>query len=113
MKLYRILLLSLLSILFTSCAFTGKKLKPVSSADLVYAEAGTLTNDDLVQNISQAITQVMGGSDKPIEKFIVQQPVGKKKKKAWREQWIFDPESSNEQFLITFRKDKKGFTDFS
>ena len=110
--LYRILSISTLSVLCVSCASTGKKLKPVSSADIDNAVAGTLASDDLAQNISQAIGQVMGDAEKAIVKSVVQQPVGKKKKTAWREQWIFDPEESNEQFIITFRKNKKGFVDF-
>lgn len=77
------------------------------------AEKGTLADDVLVENISQAISQVMGEPDKTIETFIVHQPVVKNKKTAWREYWIFDSEGSNEPFIITFRKDKKGFTDFA
>lgn len=76
------------------------------------AEKGTLADDVLVENIFQAISQVMGEPDKTIETFIVQQPVIKNKKTAWREYWIFDSEGSNEPFMITFRKNKKGFTDF-
>ena len=72
--LYRILSISLISIFCVSCAFTGKKLDPISSINADDAEKGTLAND-LADNISLAIGQIMGAPDKEIEMFVVQQPV--------------------------------------
>lgn len=70
-------------------------------------QQGTLANEALVRDATAALYQLNGGK-KPIARFVIQQPVGKPGKVAWRESWIYDPEGSKRKFILTFEEDGTG-----
>jgi hypothetical protein len=99
------------SFVFISCSSPSGELPPVSSVHGVATE-GTLANHALAQDASLSIRKLAGGN-KPVTKFVIQQPVGMPGKKAWREVWVFDIKGKNPQrFLMTFREDGQGSTNF-
>jgi hypothetical protein len=100
-----------LALIFTSCSPNTGELPPLSSVRPGNVGEGTLANPVLAQDASLAIRKIAGGNKKVI-KFVIQQPVGMPGKKAWREMWVYDPEGTPKQFILTFREDGQGSADF-
>jgi len=96
-----------LALLFVGCSTTTGELPPLSSVRPSNVGEGTLANPVLAQDASLAIRKVAGGN-----KRVIQQPVGMPGKKAWREMWVYDPEGTPKQFIMTFREDGQGSADF-
>ena len=86
-------------------------LPPLSNPGPAVAKEGTLANETLVRDASQAVRKIAGGNKK-IVKFVVQQPVGKPSMKAWREIWVHDPDGTPKQYIMTFREDGRGSAGF-
>lgn len=100
-----------ISIGLPNCATQGGSLPPISSIPPGAASEGTLANHVLAQDASLAVRKLAGGN-KRVTKFVVQKPVGKPGKKAWRELWIFDLEGKPQRFMMTFRENGEGSADF-
>jgi hypothetical protein len=96
---------------FSSCSAPGGNLPPISSIPPGVASEGTLANHVLAQDASLAIRKLAGGN-KRVTKFVVQKPVGKPGRKAWRELWIFDLEGKPQRFMMTFRENGEGSADY-
>ncbi len=112
MKKFILLLTALaISIGLPNCAPQGGSLPPISSIPPGVASEGTLANHVLAQDASLAVRKLAGGN-KRVTKFVVQKPVGKSGKKAWRELWIFDLEGKPQRFMMTFRENGEGSADF-
>jgi hypothetical protein len=100
-----------ISIGLPNCTTQGGSLPPISSIPPQAASKGTLANHVLAQDASLAVRELAGGN-KRVTKFVVQKPVGKPGKKAWRELWIFDLEGKPQRFMMTFRENGEGSADF-
>ena len=113
-QIYALLALSLVAI--TGCETTQNELKPISEVSPSVSREGTLANKVLIKDTTIAINSILNvESEEPIEilKFVIQQPVGERGKKAWREMWITAPGQENSKsFIITFMEDGLGSADF-
>jgi hypothetical protein len=96
--------------LISSCSTTGE-LAPVSSIRPRTVAEGTLANAALANDASLAIRKIAGGN-KPVTKFVMQDPVGQPGRKAWREMWIYDIDGAHKPFIMTFREDGQGSANF-
>ena len=97
--------------MLASCSTSSSELAPLSSVSPTVASEGTLANHVLAQDASLAIREIEG-SNKPVVKFVLQEPVGMPGNKAWREMWIFDPEGVKKHYIVTFREDGQGSANF-
>ena len=86
-------------------------LPPLSSAKPDAVQQGTLASKELVEHATASLYRINGGR-KPIEMFVIQQPVGKPGKLAWRESWIYDPAGSKRKFILTFEEDGAGSAEY-
>lgn len=83
------------------------ELPPVSSISQRTVAEGTLANQKLTNDATVALRKIAGGK-KPVTKFVIQDPVGPKGRKAWREMWIYDIDGAHKPYIMTFREDGKG-----
>lgn len=93
------------------CSTSTTRLAPLSSVKQSVATEGTLANDTLIRDTTAAIHKAARGT-KPLTKFVVQQPVGPTGRKAWRELWVYDPQGTQQKFIITFTEDGTGSAGF-
>lgn len=70
-----------------------------------------MANQTLTRDASLAIRKITGGN-KAITKFVMQDPVGRQGRKAWREMWIYDVDGAHKPFIMTFREDGQGSAHF-
>lgn len=111
-QLFTLVALISVSLSVTFCSSTLGDLPPLSQVNTV-AKEGTLANHVLAQDASLAIRKIMGGRNKRVIKFVLQQPVGKPGNKAWREMWVYDPEGVKKMFIMTFKENGQGSADFA
>lgn len=105
------LFLLIIALALSSCS-SPNRLPPLSSVRPGVAKEGTLANEQLVRDATAALHKIVGGTE-PVEKFVVQQPVGPPGEKAWREVWVYDPKGRQQKFIMTFQEDGKGSADFT
>lgn len=103
--------IALLCFSFISSCSTSNELPPVSSIRPRTVAEGTLANPALANDASLAIRKIVGGN-KPVTKFVMQDPVGLPGRKAWREMWIYDIDGAHKAFIMTFREDGQGSANF-
>lgn len=102
-------LLAIISILglLAGCQST-KQLQPVSQIKPDTVQEGSLANDKLIADTTNAIRKVAGAPsishDTQILKFVIQRPVGDVGARSWREIWIVSPHNNPAKYLITFKE---------
>jgi hypothetical protein len=111
MKIILSTTIALVSILLISSCSTPGELPPVSSIRQRTVAEGTLANPALVKDATLAVRKITGGN-KPVTKFVMQDPVGHPGRKAWREMWIYDIDGAHKPFIMTFREDGQGSANF-
>lgn len=103
------------AVLLAGCQ-SSSELQPVSRIKPSVASEGTLANEKLAADTTDALRKVLGDqaitSETKILKFVIQQPAGKPGSRAWREMWIVDQQKEGHQFLITFRESGLNAADF-
>lgn len=94
------------------CA-TSEQLAPLSEIQPSVASEGSLANEQLILDATAGLSEyvdIPAGSK--VLKFVIQQPVGKVGKRAWREVWVANPDTNPIQFIITFQEAGLGAADF-
>lgn len=106
----RFLLSAIVAFGLSACSGSSG-LPPLSSVKPDAVQQGTLASKELVEHATASLYKLNGGK-KPIDKFVIQQPVGKPGKLEWRESWIYDPAGSKRKFILTFEEDGTGAAEY-
>ena len=93
--------------LLAACQATNQ-LKPVSQIKPSVAKEGSLANERLIYDATNALIKLPNNNaaapDAQMLRFVIQQPIGNPGERAWREMWIAKTDAVSKSYIIMFKE---------